>query len=84
MNIIEDRLELHAIICHKGSQFKTREQALRWAKEHFKNEHIKTFVRETGQSFRVRVRPKTKFDSASYVSKQLSPEITLVWGKLKI
>ena len=53
-------LVLHAIILHKPS-FKTKEQALQYAREHFQHEHIKGFVRETDSSFRVRVVPKTKF-----------------------
>jgi hypothetical protein len=49
----------------------------------FPNEKLKGFVRETESSFRVRVRPKTKFDKTSYISKKIAPDITLVWGYLK-
>ena len=75
-------LVLHAIVLKKPV-FKTKEEALAYAKYHFPHEHIKTFVRETESSFRVRVVPKTKFDKTSYVSKVISPYTTLIFGKLK-
>jgi len=79
---MNNKLILHAIIMHK-TRFKTKEQALNEAKYLFPHEHIKGFVRETGPSFRVRVYPKTIFDHTSFVSKVISPDITLVFGKLK-
>lgn len=75
-------LVLHAIVLHKP-KFKSKEQSLSYALKHFPNEHIKGFVRETDSSFRVRVVPKTKFIKTSYVSKIISPDSTLVFGKLK-
>jgi hypothetical protein len=75
-------LVLHAIILHKP-QFKTKEQSLEYAQQHFQHENIKGFVRETNTSFRVRVVPKTKFKHTSFVSKVISPYATLVFGKLK-
>jgi len=75
-------LVLHAIVLHKPT-FKTKDQALQYAREHFQHDHIKGFVRETDSSFRVRVVPKTKFIKTSYVSKVISPYATLVFGKLK-
>jgi len=79
---MNNKLILHAIIMHK-TRFQTKEQALNEAKHLFPNEHIKGFVRETGPSFRVRVWPKTIFDHTTFVSKKISPDITLVFGKLK-
>jgi hypothetical protein len=75
-------LVLHAIILHKP-KFKTKEQSLKYALKHFPNEKIKGFVRETDNSFRVRVVPKTQFIKTSYVSKIINPNTTLVFGKLK-
>jgi hypothetical protein len=75
-------LVLHAIILHKP-KFKTKEQSLNYALKHFPNENIKGFVRETENSFRVRVVPKTQFIKTSYVSKIINPNTTLVFGKLK-
>ena len=75
-------LVLHAVIMHKP-KYKSKEQAFKKADEMFPNEKLKGFVRETDSSFRVRVRPKTKFDKTSYVSKKITPDITLVWGYLK-
>ena len=77
-----NNLVLHAVIMHKP-KYKSKEQAFKKADEMFPNEKLKGFVRETDSSFRVRVRPKTKFDKTSYVSKKITPDITLVWGYLK-
>ena len=77
-----NKLVLHAIIMHKP-KYKSKEQAFKKADEMFPNEKLKGFVRETESSFRVRVRPKTKFDKTSYISKKITPDITLVWGYLK-
>ena len=75
-------LVLHAIVLHKP-KFKTKDQSLSYALKHFPNENIKGFVRETESSFRVRIVPKTKFIKTSYVSKTISPDSALVFGKLK-
>ena len=75
-------LVLHAIVLHKPA-FKSKEQSLNYARYHFPHEHIKGFVRETNSSFRVRVVPKTQFINTSYVSKMISPDTTLIFGKLK-
>ena len=64
-------------------KYKSKEQAFKKADEMFPNEKLKGFVRETDFSYRVRVRPKTKFDKTSYVSKKITPDITLIWGYLK-
>jgi hypothetical protein len=63
-------------------KYKSKDQSFKKADEMFPNEKLKGFVRETNTSFRVRVRPKTKFIKTSYVSKVISPDITLVFGKL--
>lgn len=75
-------LVLHAIVMHKP-KYKSKDQVLKYAREHFQNEHIKGFVRETISSFRVRIVPKTKFKETSYVSKPITSDITLVFGHLK-
>ena len=74
-------LVLHAIIMHKP-KYKSKDQSFKKADEMFPHEKLKGFVRETDSSFRVRVRPKTKFIKTSYVSKVISPDITLIFGKL--
>lgn len=51
--------------------------------ELFPNEATKTFVRETPESFRVRIKPKQQFINTSFVSKVINPNITLVFGYLK-
>ena len=79
--INNNKLILHAIIMKKEF-YKTANQALNKAIEMFPDEKIKGFVRETEESFRVRVRPKTQFEKTSYVSKIINPFITLVFGKL--
>jgi hypothetical protein len=75
-------LVLHAVIMHKP-KFKSKEQSLTQAHKMFPEEKTKTFVRETGSSFRVRIVPKTKFEHTSFVSKVINPNITLVFGYLK-
>jgi len=79
---MSNKLILHAIICHKP-HFKSKDQSLSYAIQHFPNEHIKGFTRETESSFRVRVYPKTMFKKTSFVSKVINPNVTLVFGKLK-
>jgi hypothetical protein len=75
-------LVLHAIVLKKPF-IKSKEDALAYARKYFKNEDIKGFVRETDDSYRVRVVPKTQFIKTSYVSKVLSDKATLVLGRLK-
>jgi hypothetical protein len=77
-----NKLVLHAIVMHKP-KYKSKEQSFKKADEMFPNEKLKGFVRETDSSFRVRVRPKTRFDKTSYISKKISPDITLIFGYLK-
>ena len=77
-----NKLVLHAIVMHKP-KYKSKEQAFKKADEMFPNEHLKGFVRDSGPSFRVRVVPKTKFIHTSFISKKISPDITLVFGYLK-
>ena len=57
---------------------KTKEEALKKAKEDFK--HTKKYVKETSTSFRVRVIPKQQFEKTKFVSKKISPTTTLVLG----
>jgi hypothetical protein len=74
-------LILHAIILKKP-EFQTKEQAYDYSQKHF-NEYLKNkkFIRETTTSFRVRVHPKQQFEKTTFVSKKISPNITLVFGK---
>ena len=75
-------LILHAIVFHKPS-YKSKAECLKKARSMFPHEIIKGFVRITNESFRVRVVPKTQFDKTSYISKKLTPDITIVLGKRK-
>lgn len=77
-----NKLILHAIV-FKKEFYKTANQAINKAAEMFPDEKIKGFVRETVDSFRVRVRPKTQFIETSYISKIINDGITLVFGFLK-
>jgi hypothetical protein len=79
---MKDKLILHAIVMHKP-KFKSKEQAFNKANEMFPNEKLKGFVRDSGPSFRVRAVPKTKFIHTSFISKKITPDITLVFGYLK-
>ncbi len=74
---------LHAIIINKEIA-NNKEQAREIAKKYF-NEYLKnkTFVRETKQSFRVRVTPKTKFNYNTFKSYKINKYITVVYGELK-
>ena len=76
-------LILHAIVFHKP-YFTSEKEALKKAHHMFPDEKTKTFVRETGTSFRVRIRPKTNFINTSYITKIINPGISLIFGKLKI
>jgi len=80
--MINNKLVLHAII-FKKDMYKTANEVLNKAIDMFPHESIKGFVRETIDSFRVRVRPKTQFIKTDYVSKIINPDITIVMGKLK-
>lgn len=46
--------------------------------------HKVGFIRETGQSYRVRNIPKTKFKEGSFRTKKINDNISIVMGKLKI
>ena len=70
-------LHLHAIVIHRTMPL---EQA-RHAVAHITKNDKKHFLRITPDSYRFRIKPKTKF--ASFVSKVISPQITLVFGHLK-
>ena len=78
-----DKLVLHAVIFHKSYKYNTKEICLKKAREMFPKETVKGFVRETENSFRVRVRPKTLFSSEGYVSHVINDDITLVFGRMK-
>jgi len=77
-----NKLILHAVIMHKP-HFKTPFQALSETHKMFPHESTKNYVRETPESFRVRIKPKQHFVETSFVSKVINPNITLVFGHLK-
>ena len=79
---MKSKLILHAIICHKP-YYKSKEQAIEYARSHFTSENIKGYTRETNSSFRVRVYPKTMFKKTSFVTKVINDHVSLVFGKFK-
>ena len=70
-------LMLHAVIIKKPIDFPE-------AKAIAKKYTSKTFVRETGSSYRFRNIPKQKFLKESFITKKISKNLSLVLGKLKI
>ena len=75
------QLVLHAIVFHKP-KYTSKNRVLAKAHEMFPDEKNKNFVRETPDSYRVRVIPKTKFDRTTFRSKKVNNDITLVFGFL--
>jgi len=71
----KDSLQLHAIIVKKPS---TKEEALHVANNITKQKKKKRFIRETAESYRVRIIPKTQF--THFVSEVINPKLTLVYG----
>lgn len=73
--------QLHAIIIKKPIKL---EEAKRIAENIIKDK-TKTFYRETGDSYRFRNIPKTKFDPKTYRTKIIKekPHISLIFGKIK-
>jgi hypothetical protein len=76
----QEPLKLHAIVINKS--YGDKEEAHREAKK-IARLRRKLFMRETGQSWRFRIVPKTKFKPRSFVSKPITENITLVLGNLK-
>lgn len=72
-------MDLHAVVIKKPIKL---EKAKKLAKDIIKDKN-KHFYRETASSYRFRNIPKTKFIESSYKSKEITPEITLVFGKMK-
>ena len=75
----KSKLYLHAIIFHKPYSLK---QAKQEAQKIMKS-NKKHYYRETLQSYRFRVIPKTKFIPKSYKTKVINSNISLIFGKLK-
>lgn len=71
--------KLHAVIIDKKVPLK---EARRIAQDIIKDKN-KTFYRETGQSYRFRNIPKTKFIQTKFSTKIVNPNISLVFGHLK-
>ena len=74
---------LHALIIKKpfaNSKQQAREIAKKYYPKELKN---KSFVRETNDSYRVRITPKTKFDYNTFKSFKINDYITIVYGELK-
>jgi len=71
-----EHLHLHAIVVKKPiSLVEARRIAA-----HLTKSNKKRYVRETGDSYRFRIIPKTKF--RSFVSKPINDNVTLVFGHL--
>ena len=74
---------LHAIIINKAIA-NSKDEARNIAKKYFaKDLKNKSFVRETKQSYRVRITPKTKFNYDTFRSFKLTPYITVIYVSLK-
>jgi DNA replicative helicase MCM subunit Mcm2 (Cdc46/Mcm family) len=71
---------LHAVVIHKDGN--TLEQAKKWASDIIKDSS-RTFYRTDSMSWRFRNLPKTVFDSKTFRSKVVNPNITLIFGELK-
>jgi hypothetical protein len=70
---------LHAVIVKKP----VNKNRLNEIREHFINSREKSFMRETGQSFRIRNHSKQKFISKTFRTKKVNPNVSLIFGKLK-
>lgn len=73
----ESGYELHAVVINKD---KGLEEAVKESKKFINDK--KNFYRETTSSYRFRNIPKQKFAKRSFRSKKISPDVTLVYGKL--
>lgn len=71
--------ELHTIVIKKPIELN---EAQKIASDIINNKNRK-FYRETDSSFRFRNIPKTKFLKKSFRTKQITPNISLIFGKLK-
>ena len=74
----ENNYALHAVIFKKPYNLKSVIQE----SAQFTHKKTKPFIRETGQSYRVRNIPKTKFISKSFRTKRINDNISLVFGEL--
>jgi ABC-type antimicrobial peptide transport system ATPase subunit len=70
---------LHAIVIDKSLPI---DKAKKMAQDIIKDTS-KTFYRVTGDSYRFRNIPKTKFDPKTFRSKIINKDITLIFGELK-
>jgi hypothetical protein len=70
---------LHAVVVKKP----VTKNKLNEIREHFINSREKSFMRETGQSFRIRNHSKQKFISKTFRTKKVNPNVSLIFGKLK-
>lgn len=69
-------MPVHAIILKKSEYSKNE------AKKEMKKKNI-NFMRETPESYRLRVIPKTKFDYSTFRTLQPKKGVSIVIGKLK-
>ena len=74
-------MNINSIIIKKQNGEHSKAKARQIA--HKYHNHIPGFVRETSTSFRVRVIPKTKFDSRTFRTKTINKNVSIVNGKLK-
>ena len=72
-------MELHAVVIKKPVKL----TKVKKVGEEFLG-HKVGFIRETGQSYRVRNIPKTKFKEDTFRTKKINDNISIIIGKLKI
>ena len=71
--------DLHAVIVKKPMMI---DEAKKLASDYIKTRS--KFYRETGDSYRFRNIPKTKFEPRSFRTKVINDKISLVYGNLKL
>jgi hypothetical protein len=69
--------ELHAVVVKKPM---SKEEAIKHGESILKS---KKFMRETSTSYRFRNIPKQKFESKTFRTKKVNPQISVIFGKLK-
>ncbi len=75
--------KINSIIINK-KVCNSKEEARKIAKEIFPEElKNKKYIRETKQSYRVRITPKTKFDYSTFKTYKIKDGVSIVYGKLK-
>jgi len=70
---------LHVVIFKKPFNLQEAKEIA----QHIIKDKNKHYYRETEQSYRFRVIPKTKFEKNSFRTKQINDHISFVFGELK-